>query len=314
VFPDRTRDHHGQAGNADDRLRTGQHPRRASNVRDVPVSHHGATPSWDPRWTQPLMPTPMRLSTRENSISEHSSSRRLCLGTSLTVPAKEVGLHGSSTATEPSPHSPARPTQPARTERPRPPTARRTSPGAAPQARVRHRPRDLPAMRRPAARHRQHRATGAHLTDPRAPRPCGRRRRSGAPEPRATRALAADLNRPAAPGPGPGRARVDRRPTPRAFHDQMQRFTGRTTAAGSGSAWSVARDLPSAPRIATRLDRFRCGQQAAYTAYPRMRRRIGSMRWKRSCGRRRLPGPARRQRQPRAKRSPTTSSVRRRPC
>jgi hypothetical protein len=34
--------------------------------------------------------------------------------------------------------------------------------GAAPQARVRHRHRDLPALRRPAAPHRQHRATGAH--------------------------------------------------------------------------------------------------------------------------------------------------------
>ena len=31
-----------------------------------------------------------------------------------------------------------------------------------------------------------------------------------------------------------------------------------TTAPGSGSARSVARDLPSAPPIATRLDRFRC--------------------------------------------------------
>ena len=40
-----------------------------------------------------------------------------------------------------------------------------------------------------------------------------------------------------------------RRPTRRAFHDQMQRFTGRTTAAGSGSARSVARDLPSAARL-----------------------------------------------------------------
>jgi hypothetical protein len=61
---------------------------------------------------------------------------------------------------------------------------------------------------------------------------------------------------------------VDRRPTPPAFHDQTQRFTGRTTAAASGSARSVAHDLPSAPRIATRLDRFRCGHLAAYTAYP----------------------------------------------
>jgi hypothetical protein len=29
----------------------------------------------------------------------------------------------------------------------------------------------------------------------------------------------------------------------------MQRFTGRTTAAGSGSVWIVARDLPSAGRL-----------------------------------------------------------------
>ena len=52
-----------------------------------------------------------------------------------------------------------------------------------------------------------------------------------------------------APGPVPGRARVDRRPTPPAFHDQLRRFTGRTTAAGSGSARIVSRDLPSAPRL-----------------------------------------------------------------
>jgi hypothetical protein len=49
----------------------------------------------------------------------------------------------------------------------------------------------------------------------------------------------------------------------------MQRFTGRTTAPGSGSARSVARDLPSAPPIATRLDRFRCQHRAACTSYPR---------------------------------------------
>ena len=43
--------------------------------------------------------------------------------------------------------------------------------GPTPQARIRHRHRDLPAMRRPAARHCQHRGTGGDRADSQAPWP-----------------------------------------------------------------------------------------------------------------------------------------------
>src|SRR5690606_9817774 len=55
--------------------------------------------------------------------------------------------------------------------------------GAAPQAGIRHRHRDLPALRRPAAGHRQHRGARNDRADSRAPRQGRRARRSGASEP-----------------------------------------------------------------------------------------------------------------------------------
>jgi len=82
--------------------------------------------------------------------------------------------------------------------------------GTTPQAGVRYRYRDLPAMRRPLARHRQHRATRSHRADSGPSRPhCGDRR-SGASEPRTAAGRSPGLTAPSCSSP-PGPPRRDGR-------------------------------------------------------------------------------------------------------
>ena len=78
--------------------------------------------------------------------------------------------------------------------------------GSTPQARIRHRHRDLPAMRRPAARHRQHRGTGGDRADSQAPWPGGRAGRCCAPEPGTAPVRSADLTPSPMPTPPGHRA------------------------------------------------------------------------------------------------------------
>ena len=89
-----------------------------------------------------------------------------------------------------------------------------TSPdvSATPQAGVRHRDRDLPALRRPAARHRQQRGAPRHRADSRAPRP-RRRCRPSDPRTAPARSVALTVSAPR-PATAPRRARLGLRPRP----------------------------------------------------------------------------------------------------